>query len=470
MPDAILGTRIRERRRRAGITQSNLAKQIGISASYLNLIERNKRRIAGPMLVRVADALGAELEELDGASERRLAETLLEIAHLPALEGLEIEAEIVGELIGRYPGWARALGALARSEHDANRTARSLADRLTHDPFLGESVHHMLSRVSAIRSSIEILTDFDDIEPDQRNRFLHIARDETAALSDIGEALATYLGKIEAAEHALTPIDEVEALFIQHSNRFEELEAAATELSPLIEQRSPLPRSVSADAIAREHLKGAIDGLARDGKPIETTVARNRAEELLTEYAARALILPMDAFVRQAVDFRFDIESLVAHFRVDVKTVCQRLTALPDHVPGEPDNRLPRFGYFEANASGTIVEMLGLPGLALPRYASACPLWALYRAQQVPETVLRQRAVFPNGDRFVFIARARRTGDAGFNQPRHYRTDMLAVHESDAAMTVYAPDDSTPVEEVGPACRLCPRRKCPHRADDPLGG
>lgn len=470
MSDAILGTRIRERRRRAGITQSSLAKKIGISASYLNLIERNKRRIAGPMLVKIADALDADLEELDGASERRLAETLQEIAHLPALEGLEIEAEGVGELIGRYPGWARALGALARSEHDANRTARSLADRLTHDPFLGETVHHMLSRVAAVRSSIEILTDFDDIEPEQSDRFLRIARDETAVLSDIGEALATYLGKIEAAETALTPIDEVEALFIQRANRFEELEEAATELSPLVDQRAPLPRPVAAEAVAREHLKGAIGELARNGKPIETTVARNRAEDQLREYAARALMLPMDAFVRQAVDLAYDIEALATYFRVDVRTICQRLTALPDHLPDAPQTPLPRFGYFEANASGTIVEMLGLPGLALPRYASACPLWALYRAQQLPETVLRQRAIFPNGDRFIFVARARRTGECGFNQPRHYRTDMLAIREADAAATVYAPDASTPIEEVGPACRLCPRRKCPHRADDPLGG
>ncbi|MEM7212227.1 MAG: short-chain fatty acyl-CoA regulator family protein [Pseudomonadota bacterium] len=470
MVDAILGTRIRERRRRSGITQSDLARTIGISASYLNLIERNKRRIAGPLLARIASALDTDIGDLDGASEQRLAENLNEIAHLPALEALEIETDQVGELLGRYPGWARALAALARSEHDANRTARSLADRLAHDPFLAETVHRMLSRVAAVRPSAEILTDYDDIEPTQRDRFLRIIRDETEALTDIGEALATYFEKSDAEDRNLTPIDEVEALFELQSNRFPELEAATRELSCLVDQRAPLPRPVAANAIAREHLHGAIEDLARNGKPIETSAARSRATSLLTDYACRALQLPMERFLADAVERQFDIELLAKHYRTEIKTICQRLTALPETIPDAEDMRLPRFGYFQANASGTITEMLGLPGLALPRYASACPLWALYRAQQTPESVLYQRAVFPNGDRFVFVALASRAGDTGFNRPRHFLTDMIAMREADAMKTVYAPNDSTPIEEVGPACRLCPRTDCIHRADDPLSG
>ena len=137
-----------------------MARRIGISASYLNLIERNRRAIAGSLLRRMTEAMDLRPGELDGAAERRLAETLDEIAHAPDLVALGVEAEAAVELIGRYPGWA--LAALARSERAATAAARALADRLTHDPFLGESVHSMLTRIAAIRSAAEVLTEYPD--------------------------------------------------------------------------------------------------------------------------------------------------------------------------------------------------------------------------------------------------------------------------------------------------------------------
>ena len=66
----ILGPRIRERRRDIGITQAALAKRLDISASYLNLIEHNKRDISGSLLRRVADELEIDLALLDGAADR----------------------------------------------------------------------------------------------------------------------------------------------------------------------------------------------------------------------------------------------------------------------------------------------------------------------------------------------------------------------------------------------------------------
>ena len=458
---SILGARIRQRRREIGLSQIELARRVGISASYLNLIEWNKRQIAGARLRRIAEALDLAVDELGGLPERRLAEALAEIANLPSLAGLDIEEARVGELIGRFPGWSRALAALARSEREATARAGVLSDRLSNDPFLGETVHRMLSRIAAIRSAAEILTEYTDIEADRRDRFLRIIHEESATLSEVGEALVVYLDKAEDTDRVMTPTDEVEAVFTARGNRFGEIEAAAAELAGLLTDPLPVPRQAKAAALASDRLGPTIEEIVAGEPWILTATARTRARKALLDYAAGAILMPMRTLAARSAELGYDVEALAESFSTGVDTVCRRLTALR----GEG---APRFGYLRANAAGTIIELIGLEGLAVPRYAAACPLWALYRAQQTPEAVVRQRVLFPSGARFVFLARARHSGPIGFGRPRHYLTDMLVMAEEDAMHTVYAPDRSTFVEEVGPSCRLCPRLACAHRVEDPL--
>ena len=448
---------IREQRRLLGITQAELARRIGISASYLNLIERNKRAIAGPLLRRTAEALGLRLGDLDGAAERALLATLQEIANGPDLADLGVEADAADELIGRYPGWARSLAALARSERAATAEARALTDRLTHDPVLAETVHMILSRIAAIRSAAEILADYPDVSGEQRDRFLRIIGDESRALSDAGTTLAGYFDTAAADGRRLSPFDEVEALFERRGNRFEELETATATTAADLEDRSP----GAIDRLARERFGDLIAEIVAGQSEVAPTGAAERARAALLDYAIAALLAPMPAFAPMAAELGYDAEALADAFGIEVSTACRRLVALPDG---------PRFGHLRVNAAGTLLERRGLPRLFAPRYAAACPLWVLFRAQQSPETMIRQLAVFPTGDRFVFVARASAIGVAGFGRPRHYRTDMLAMSETDARRTVYAPGRGVLPEEVGPACRLCSRRACPHRADDPPGG
>jgi len=154
---SILGSRIRERRRSLKITQADLANRLEISASYLNLIEHNKRNIAGGLLVKVAEQLNLNSEELDGAQERRLLSELEGISNIPSISTINIDTQTAGELIGRYPEWSKVIATLVKSEQDAIESARSLADRLTHDSFINESIHRMLSSAASIRSAIEIL-------------------------------------------------------------------------------------------------------------------------------------------------------------------------------------------------------------------------------------------------------------------------------------------------------------------------
>lgn len=457
-PATIVGPRIREARRARGMTQAELARRVGISASYLNLIERNRRGIAGKRLSDIAEALGLGLAELDGKAERRLVQELDGVAADPRLADFGIEREAAVDLIGRFPGWAKALGAVARSERDQSALVRALTDRLTHDPFLGESVHRMLTRIAAVRSTAEILDTVPDISPAQAQRFHAILADEARRLSETAEALAAYFDRAATPERAVTPVDEVQALFDDAANRFPAIEAA-------LEGVPPAPTEQAAHALAGMRAGPVIDRLIEEAPAIVTGTGRASAQAALHRYAMDAALAPRGAFAETARALAYDLERLVAETGLAQDVVCRRLTTLAE---GEG----PRFGYVSANAAGSLREMRSVRGFAPVRHAPLCPLWALARAQAAPERTLCQLAALPDGRRFVFVARCRAVGPAGFNAPRYLETDMLVLEETAAAETVYDPARGGParVEEAGVTCRLCPRKGCAHRVDDPLVG
>ena len=57
----IPGAKVRVLRQKAGLTQADLAQKLGISASYLNLIEHERRPVTAAVLVRLAQVLDLDL-------------------------------------------------------------------------------------------------------------------------------------------------------------------------------------------------------------------------------------------------------------------------------------------------------------------------------------------------------------------------------------------------------------------------
>jgi transcriptional regulator with XRE-family HTH domain len=77
----LTGTRIRDRRLLVGMKQSALAEAAGISPSYLNLIEHNRRKIGGKLLIGLARALGVEPGVLSDGADATIHDTLRAAAH-----------------------------------------------------------------------------------------------------------------------------------------------------------------------------------------------------------------------------------------------------------------------------------------------------------------------------------------------------------------------------------------------------
>ncbi|HCE70509.1 MAG TPA: transcriptional regulator, partial [Ruegeria sp.] len=89
--DTLTGSRIRERRLMIGLRQADLAREVDISASYLNLIEHNRRRIGGKLLVDIAAALSVEPSMLTEGAEAALLATLREAAADASPTGAEAD-------------------------------------------------------------------------------------------------------------------------------------------------------------------------------------------------------------------------------------------------------------------------------------------------------------------------------------------------------------------------------------------
>ena len=139
--EGLTGSRIRERRVMAALRQADLAREIGISASYLNLIEHNKRRIGGKLLLDIAAALQVEPQSLTEGAEATLIAALRVAADEAGLSGPE--ADKAEEFAGRFPGWADVLAGTMRRVSTLEATVEALTDRLGHDPHLALSLIHI---------------------------------------------------------------------------------------------------------------------------------------------------------------------------------------------------------------------------------------------------------------------------------------------------------------------------------------
>lgn len=493
MARTLIGQRIRDHRRAQGVTQAALAQRVGISPSYLNLIESDRRNIAGALLHRIAQALGRPLEEFDGAAERRLLDELAEVASDPLLAALPLDAPSAADLVARQPHWGRALVALHRAGISQRQTVAALSDRLSQDPFVAEAVHALLTRLTSIRSASEILESEAPLEAAQQRRFVSIVAQDSRRLSEVAQALATFLGRDLAARPPSTPAAEVDDYLFDRGNHFPRLEAAARSLAAAIGAAAPdtpalerwlrvrqavpeLPAFISpasrrfawARAACERACADAVEAeLAQAEGVLASEPARQRARRALFGYSAAALLMPYEDFHAAAVAARYDIERLARRFDTSFEQAGHRLATL--RRPGAEG--IP-FGFMRTDPSGHVSKRLPLPRLPLPRWGNACPLWAVHAAFRTPGSMVRQLAEFPGGDRYLMVARTVEKDGAGFGAPQRLLSVMLFCDALHADRTVYGDgldlSPQAPAIPVGQACRVCVRRDCGWRQEEPL--
>jgi predicted transcriptional regulator len=177
------------------------------------------------------------------------------------------------------------------------------------------------------------------------------------------------------------------------------------------------------------------------------------------------MVFPYRRFLADAEAARYDIEALQQAYGASFEQVAHRLVTL--RRSGE--NGVP-FAFLRSDPAGRLTKHFPLPGLPLPSAGHACPLWVIYAAFRTPGRTVRQVAQFPDGSRYLFLARAQSRRLARFADQAIHTSIMLACDVLHADRTVYGAglpltDPSLDVP-VGPTCRLCPRRDCAERQEE----
>ncbi len=400
------GSRIRERRLALGHRQVALASQVGISASYLNLIEHNRRAIGGSLLRRLAEALGTSHAALSEEGDAALIEALT-----AAADGMGAEARAqAADLARRHPDWARLLARQAEALAAQARTIEALSDRLSHDPGLAEAMHELLSTVSVVRSTASILAQTPELDAIWRGRFHANLDADSRRLAQGAEAVVGLFDRqaTRTTRHLL-PVEQVARFLDAHGHRFDALEAEGA---------------------------AAVPGLVA---VLEDRDARALATQLLEGDARDAAILP-----RACVEAAAGPDALIAAAGGDLALVLRRLGTID-----------PARGLVVVDAAGAMVRRKAVSGFALPVMGAGCPLWPVYGALAQPGRAVETLVETPDGAGWRVHAVAVPLVPARFGAEPVLRATMLLTRAT-------VPGRGAP---VGPGCRTCPREGCAARRE-----
>ena len=127
---AMLGPKVRRLRRDQGLTQAQMADQLGISPSYLNLIEHNQRPVTVPLLLKLGQQFGVDLQAFAEDEESRLVAGLREVFADPLFDGSDIKNQDFRELAAVAPTLGQAVVALYRGFRGARDDLQALAERV----------------------------------------------------------------------------------------------------------------------------------------------------------------------------------------------------------------------------------------------------------------------------------------------------------------------------------------------------
>ncbi|GAA3899718.1 XRE family transcriptional regulator [Sphingomonas limnosediminicola] len=444
-----LGARLKRVRRERGLNQSQMAGELGISASYLNHLERNQRPVTAGILLRLAQGFDVDVKTFASESgEGGGANQLSEVFSDPMLSDLGVSRSELVELADNAPAVADGISRLYTAFRELQRQPAE-AEAAGSDPRV------LITPETWVRDYIQA----------QRNHWPELEE----ASETLGGALVHPLSTAEPLRLRLKDAWGVEVRVVGP----EILEDASQQYDPqrrvlmLSSLLRPENRQFGlAYQLALLEFAPIIAQMLEAARPPDPG-SRRLLHMSFANYAAGAIIMPYGKFLRAAEEYRYAIDRLCAQFGSNVEQVAHRLTTL-----GRPGAKGVPFFMLRVDPAGNISKRYAGEAFPFSHFGGTCPRWHLHNAFQTPGQTIRQLIETPDGQRFFTISRT---------IERPIRPDLrddallaigLGCDIKHAPRIAYADGLdllNTPATPVGPACAVCPRLQCPYRATAPAG-
>ena len=151
-----VGPRFRRIRQQLGLSQTQIAEGLGISPSYINLIERNQRPVTAQILLRLAETYDLDLRDLATADEDRFFAELNEIFSDPLFRQIDLPKQELRDLAELCPGVTHSLQRLYAAYTEARRgetmVAAQMADRDEGTRFEANPIERVRDLIEANRN------------------------------------------------------------------------------------------------------------------------------------------------------------------------------------------------------------------------------------------------------------------------------------------------------------------------------
>jgi len=308
-----IGKKIKVFRQKLGLQAKKLSEQLGISPSYLNLIESGKRKIDGDLLLKICQELRIELNDLNNEKDINLNNSKIAISKFtdkkkfnkldlkigPKIKAFRrqvgIQANKLSEQLEISPSYLNLIeGGKRRIDGDLIiKICKEL--RIELSDLTSKTDINLENNISELLGD-EIFEDLDIVGPEVKDLVNTNPKIAKALIKlgdnfkqkdhDIVNRVENISGKIIDSRKAAFPGEVVSDFLQENKNYFPKLEKFANEVFEKIQINNRATYMSLCDFLKTEYKILVKDVVPKEGKSFSKIFNNDKKELLLSDYVA----------------------------------------------------------------------------------------------------------------------------------------------------------------------------------------